>query len=375
MALVNGKKYHFLCMADESCALSAHSISAMNGANVRLGDDNYNDLRQAWTYQSDSVGFRLHFSDNDAYVLDRSDGSLSRSYNNNAHLCITSATSGTDSALVFENVSGDVYRIRLKNTINGEYLYLTAATTAGTPSATITTAAALTSAKNIYWKTDNRPSGNTTLIKRQQWKAVDITKMQKLVQPFHGKQVYTVGYENEAPAYPIEYPTYGEHHAVDLFGVNGMNIYASGNGEIVDADTFTSLGKVLAVKYNNVIDRNGYPLGSVIVRYCHLNSWESTSGIVGKDEKIAVEGASGEGAGNGKVVHLHMEVDTNINDPLSTPTEGGTNNTTINPLDVFYRTSTQTVQASCDYNPNIYSEYTNNKAWYNKSKIDNTPLE
>ena len=273
--------------------------------------------------------------------------------------------------------------------MDGVWRFLTAANNNGTtPASNITTVSQLSSAnKNVYWAEEATTVGSTAF-KKQCWTVVDLDSTsggddeetdeeenpneQKLIHPF-ATQYYTVGYEDEAPAYPARFPKYGKHHAVDMYGYgsNSTKICASGNGVIVDTKVFTSLGNVLDVRYDNVIDRQGNNIGSVIVRYCHLASWEKTSGTVTKGEKIATEGSSGSGTNK---VHLHMEFDTDTDYPLMTPTEGGGVNSTINPLDVLYKSSTQTVKPDCD-SPIYGDEYDGNgNAWYDAIKIRNTPV-
>lgn len=157
-----------------------------------------------------------------------------------------------------------------------------------------------------------------------------------------------------------------------MFASGSTSVKASGNGTIVGTKTFNSLGKVMAVQYDNVIDRNGRNIGSIILRYCHLNSYSRTSGSVRKGEVIATEGASGTGAGNGQRVHLHLEADTDINYPMATPTENGGVDSTIDPLSFLYRTSNQTVKP--DSALGNASTDSKGNAWYNISKINNTPV-
>lgn len=195
---------------------------------------------------------------------------------------------------------------------------------------------------------------------------------QKLVYPFK-TQYYTVGYKDDAPAYLANF-SYGSHYANDFFASGDMNVYASGYGEIVGFDNFNGLGNVLAVKYTDVLNHLGRNIGPVIFRYCHLASVEKKSGWVKPGEKIAVEGASGNGAGNGKRVHLHLEVDRSIDNPLSTPTEGGKTDTTIDPLDILYRRADQLVKPDCAPEVGGSSVDAEGRAWYNVQKIEAIPV-
>ena len=203
---------------------------------------------------------------------------------------------------------------------------------------------------------------------------------QKLVYPFK-TQYYTVGYKDDAPAYEKNF-SYGPHYANDFYAGKvdpedensqvDLNVYASGYGEIVGYDEFNGLGNVLAVKYTDVLDRNGRNIGAVILRYCHLASVERKSGWVTPGEHIATQGASGAGAGHGARPHLHFEVDRSIDNPLSTPTEGGGVDTTIDPLDILYKKADQIVEPDTAVGGSAVDE--NNEPWYNVSKIGAIPV-
>ena len=218
---------------------------------------------------------------------------------------------------------------------------------------------------NVYF-------ANATGNLNQEW--IPVETGQKLIHPFE-KQYYTVGYKDDAPAYPVRY-SYGPHYAVDMYAVGNITVKAAGSGEILGTKTFKSLGNVLAVRYNNVINRSGKNIGSIVVRYCHLAKFLKTSGAVSKGEAIAIEGATGNGAKNangGDAIHLHMEFDTDIDYPLMTPTEGGGVDSTIDPLAVLYKSKDQTVIPDCDPPANS-TEFYNGLAWYNADKIRNTPI-
>ncbi len=357
---VSGKKYRFVSCAYLGKALNIYGSGVngiVSGRNICLFDDDDTDLMQEWMFKTSNGDMYLCNSTRQSFVLDRSSG-VTGSPVNNAHICSTSMTSKEDYSIILEPYGGNKYIISLKNGA----LCLTAMN-GSTPEAG--TISSLGAAGNVCWKVRD---GST----KQIWIVKEIEEGQKLIHPFD-KQYYTVGYEDEAPAYPAKYPIYGYHHAVDMFASGDTSVYASGNGEIVGTKTFNSLGKVLAVRYDNVLNRKGKNIGSIIVRYCHLDSFSKTSGTITKGDKIAVEGATGSGAGNGKTVHLHMEFDTDVNYPLMTPTEGGGTNTTINPLEVLYKSSNQTVEPDSVL-PGKYDVDENGLAWYDREKIEDTPI-
>lgn len=195
---------------------------------------------------------------------------------------------------------------------------------------------------------------------------------QKLLCPFNGQYVST-GYKDDAPAYEFGYP-YGPHYGIDVYAVGDTNIYASGYGEIVGTKVFNSLGNVLAVKYKDVLNHNESNLGPIILRYCHLASIEKDSGFVKPGDKIAVQGASGTGAkdeyGN-PVYHLHLEADTDTAYPLSTPSEGGGADTTIDPISILFKTEDQFIAPDCDAGKAAMDE--EKRPWYNIEKIRAIP--
>lgn len=360
--VITGRLYYFKNKAYPTKALnvwSSDKYPIRPLSNVCLWDFDKTDRAQIWRVVSESsstVTLRPVNADNSTYCLDRYTGTGTGA-RTNAHIYPYSETSvlkiipGTRSdsvKIMANNFSG--YFLAAYNGENGQRGGKTNDSTG-----------------NVFFASG--VEGNL----KQEWIPVEIT--QKLIHPFE-KQYYTVGYKDEAPAYPVRY-SYGPHYAVDMYAVGDATVKAMGNGEILGTKTFTSLGNVLAVKYNSVLNRDHKDIGSIVVRYCHLAKYIKTSGPVSKGEEIAIEGATGKGAKNAEgkdVVHLHMEFDTDTDYPLMTPTEGGGVDSTINPLDVLYKSEDQTVIPDCDPPANS-SEFYNGLAWYNADKIRNTPLE
>ena len=196
---------------------------------------------------------------------------------------------------------------------------------------------------------------------------------QKLIFPFKEQYVST-GYKDDAPAYEYGY-SYGPHYGIDMYANGDTNVYASGYGEIVDTEEFNSLGNVLAVKYTDVLDHDGKNIGPIILRYCHLASIEKDSGFVKPGDKIAVQGASGTGARDenwNPVYHLHLEADTDTTYPSSTPSEGGGVDTTIDPLNILYKTKEQVVEPDCEDGKSGVDE--EGRPWYDIDKITSIPV-
>ena len=324
-------------------------------SNVCLWEYDETDIAQKWVIKNSTPSYiqPLKGSSFNLY-LDRYTGSGAGA-GINAHLYTPSDTSLFD----ILTASQDSVKIKVAN----KKLYLTAY---GGTNGNRTGKTAKSEGNVFFAANSNSPT--------QEWIPVEVEIPQKLIHPFE-TQYYTVGYKDEAPAYPVRY-SYGPHYAVDMYAVGDATVKAMGNGVILGTKTFTSLGNVLAVRYDSVLNRNRKNIGSIVVRYCHLAKYIKTSGKVLRGEAIAVEGATGKGAKNAEgkdVVHLHMEFDTDTDYPLMTPTEGGGVDSTINPLDVLYKSEGQTVIPDCDPPANS-SEFYNGLAWYNADKIRNTPI-
>ena len=155
MNFINGNTYRIKNQYYPNHALNVYGTNAAStGRNVCLYDDTPSDKMQRWVLKTCGDGFQLCSAVNNSYVLDCSDGSLTNSYKNNAHLCASSSTSATDSKVKFIEVSDDLYKIYLPE----KNLYLTATNINrlnGLPASTIKTATALTGGtggqSNVYW--------------------------------------------------------------------------------------------------------------------------------------------------------------------------------------------------------------------------------
>ena len=170
MNFINGNTYRIKNQYYPNHALNVYGTNAAStGRNVCLYDDTPSDKMQRWVLKTCGDGFQLCSAVNNSYVLDCSDGSLTNSYKNNAHLCASSSTSATDSKVKFIEVSDDLYKIYLP----GKNLYLTATNINrlnGLPASTIKTATALTGGtggqSNVYWAA---AATSENAIKKQCW--------------------------------------------------------------------------------------------------------------------------------------------------------------------------------------------------------------
>ena len=178
MALTLNKEYYFISKEYSNMVLNVYGTSSVaNGRNVCLyeKDENGEDKMQLWKYQYDSgYGNRLHCVQNTDYVLDRSSG-MTNSCANNAHTYKKDLTGAAESAVTFVAVSGEtnVYRIRLTNRVNNEFLFLTAANNNGTlPASAITSSNLTTANKNVYWAAE---AASGAAYRKQCWEAEEYT--------------------------------------------------------------------------------------------------------------------------------------------------------------------------------------------------------
>ncbi len=155
MNFINGNIYRIKNQYYPNHVLNVYGTNAAStGRNVCLYDNTPSDIMQRWVLKTYGDGFQLCSAVNSDYVLDCSDGSLTNSYKNNAHLCKFSPKSAADNTVEFIEVSDDLYKIYLP----GKNLYLTATNINrlnGLPASTIKTATALTGGtggqSNVYW--------------------------------------------------------------------------------------------------------------------------------------------------------------------------------------------------------------------------------
>ena len=179
MAIVNGRTYRFISVYHDGYGLNIYGTGASNikgGQNVCLYSASTTDQMQQWEIEErGSNGYRLHAVLKPSYVLDCSDGSISTSYKNNAHMCAETGTTDVDSAVEFEYVGSNQVRIHLGQ----KGLCLTATTVAENDaelSNNISTSAALrggsTGRGNVYWAS---PASEGSLTwKKQCWEVIEV---------------------------------------------------------------------------------------------------------------------------------------------------------------------------------------------------------
>ena len=361
MNFKNNATYRFICRADKNRSLNVYGDSGSvpnSQTNVCLYTSGANDTCQQWIYKESGGNKYFVCKKNPNLALDMYTGSTSGQTNVNAHVYAPSNTS----YLAFEDTDSGYIKIRLSKYSN-KYL------TANQGDNGTNTGRTTHDKGNVYWYagglTDHSQEWKPVLVDGGSTPDPDPGKGQKLIYPFK-TQYYTVGYKGDAPAYvSLGYST---HYANDFYGVDST-VCASGEGRIVDTNRFQYLGRTMAVQYDNVLNHNGKNIGSIIIRYSHLKEYLKTSGKVQKGEPIAIQGADGGGA---KGIHVHMEVDTDINYPMATPSENGGVDTTLDPLSILYRTSSQTVAPDSDVGES--STDSAGRPWYNISKIRAVPI-
>lgn len=179
MDIVNGKTYRFINVYHDGYGLNIYGTEGTDikgGQNVCLYSASTTDQMQQWEIEErGSNGYRLHAVLKPSYVLDCSDGSISTSYKNNAHMCAETGTTDVDCAVEFEYVSSNQVRIHLGQ----KGLCLTATTVAENDaelSNNISTSAALrggsTGRGNVYWASPASEGSMTW--KKQCWEVVEV---------------------------------------------------------------------------------------------------------------------------------------------------------------------------------------------------------
>lgn len=156
----DGGTYRIYPIRLQGVALNAYGSSATtSGQNVCLYKDTPSDTMQDWIIRAvdlDEGSYQIHSANNTDFVLDRSNGALRTSRNNNAHLCKLRGTNLNDSEVMITTPAGDSQGhvfIKLKAAINGQVLYLTStnySSSDSTPSS-ITSSMALDTNGNVYW--------------------------------------------------------------------------------------------------------------------------------------------------------------------------------------------------------------------------------
>lgn len=342
MAITLNKEYRFINKEYSNMALNVYGTSSVSsGKNVCLynKDADPNDEMQRWKYQYDSgYGNRLHCMKNTDYVLDRSSG-MTDSCANNAHTYEGTSTSAEESAITFVAVSGetDVYKIRLTNRINNEFLFLTAANNNGTLPASAVTSSTLTTAnKNVCWATE---AISGAAHRKQCWEAKEYTS---------GGSSSGGGETGGDYCWPTEGTEFSrgfsdknditKHDGVDIKGsspgIAGDEVYAYTHGCVSFVGTPTSNpneGYTVRIHHNNPLkNENGY--ARIRTQYMHLNSMP----LVNKFDEVQAGDLIGYmgNTGNSTGVHLHFEIrgGTESNFPLGgTSSNGFYTGTVIDP--------------------------------------------
>lgn len=349
MSFVSGKTYRFINNYYDTHALNVYGTNAAStGRNVCLFKDDDTDVMQDWVVKTSGNGYRLHSAVNQTFVLDCSDGSLSNSYKNNAHLCATSQTSTTDSQVKFEKVTDNVYKIYLP----GKNLYLTATNTNTPVSSSIGNNTALTGGtggnSNIYWApkststkqqwivspdvdggstTDPEPNpgkqiivtnmpsgiyhGNTEYfhpqsgMKNGTWSQNNGAEKENAVKSFYKKVFKASSTPNAQCLYNLFGAAYSEGTGYEGQYHSGIDMYVSGGSKIYSAHTgvVTAVGGTYGLVA--IYDENK----KVTYLYLHMNT-SGTDAIVGKTihegDFLGMQSNVGlVGSGN---QHLHIEV-------------------------------------------------------------------
>lgn len=363
MSFIHGHTYRLFSVAYPTLALNVYGTNAAStGRNVCLydKDEDPNDIMQKWYVtrfsENDDYGFVMRSKVDNRFVLDRSDGSVSSSYNNNAHLCKETYTTALDYRVEPINVQGNIYRICLP----GRNLYLTAANGNGVnPTSSIATEDQLTEAnKNVYWAAGATTVGSTAYNK-QCWTVVDLDAEeeeeeeeggsstengQKLRMPINGTNILSASRTLDPDSSYAKDYSGRLHYGGDIACALGTELKGLGIGVVEEVGENTKEGNFVCVRYNNCIPVNNGTEEDIIVRYFHMDTVTVEKGdAVTTSVKLGTSGCSGDWAFNAK--HVHVEVDHDTDYPNYTPSL--TNNhsngnlyagedSCYNPFDWFY---------------------------------------
>lgn len=336
--------------------------AASTGRNVCLYQDTSSDVMQKWVVKTSGDGYRLHSAVNSSYVLDCSDGSLSNSYKNNAHLCATSQTSTTDSQVKFKKVTDNVYKIYLP----GKNLYLTATNTStntdGLPASAIRTSAALTGGSggesNVYWAAEstsqkqqwivspNVDGGSSNPYEKLGWRYVFRTSSG--TDDVSNASGY-YGYDPNASVSPY----YHKHMGIDIICAEGTKLYSPAAGKVIayGGNPYVTVNSSSTTVPADTPPEGRYEGGrgyfvvlemdqkdpvtnqTMYIRCLHMKSLPNVS-INKRVTSGTLLGYVGN-TGASDTAHLHLDISTM---PLSSYPWNGNNMTasnTINPVNFF----------------------------------------
>lgn len=336
MGFVNGGTYRFINKYYTNYALNVYGTNAAStGRNVCLFENTPSDIMQKWVVKVDGTGYRLHSPVSDSFVLDRSDGTLSNSYNNNAHLCATSQTSTADSRVKFEKVSNNVYRIYLPE----KNLYLTATNTNvnsnNLPASSISTSTALTGGtggeSNVYWAAKS-PSST-----KQQWTvSPSVDNGEDDSNPYAALNwSYVFSDSTNSWGYWGYSPTGNSnsnngsphvHWGIDIICDTGTPLRAPAAATVFETGSGGDRGNYIVLKMNQPDPVSGR---SMYVRFLHMRDQALiTSGSVSKNTILGYVGNSGT-----VTPHLHLDINTKTSSQASG--SGFSTSNTINPVKLF----------------------------------------
>ena len=151
--------------------------------------------------------------------------------------------------------------------------------------------------------------------------------MQKLIQPMNHM---LVGMGFKSPLYyqrgivKTASGVHMEHYGADWWSATGDKVlWAMGDGVVLAAGRDSTFGNAVVIRYNEAFNHRTGVCHDVIVRCFHLASIRVKPGDkVTKDTRVGVIGCTGKHC-NG--IHLHIEVSTDVDDPMGVPAIATTN--------------------------------------------------
>lgn len=338
MGFVSGMVYRFVNKAFPNHALNVYGTNAAStGRNVCLYEDTTSDIMQKWFvtsfHENDDYGYHMRSAVNQTYVLDRSDGSISTSYNNNAHLCAENSTTALDCRVEFVKVANNVYKIALP----GKGLYLTATNTtlksSGLPASSISSSTALTGGtdgeSNVYWAA---ASSST----KQQWTV--FPAVDGVTDPYaalNWNYVFTnplnsFGYWGYSPTGSSNRKNGAPyvHWGIDIICSSGTPIYAPAAATVFKTGSGDDRGNYVVLKMDQSDPVTGR---SMYVRFLHMRdpALVTTGTHIAKNTKLGYVGNTGDSG----TAHLHLDVNTKTETQAGGGSYSASN--TINPVRFF----------------------------------------
>lgn len=118
--------------------------------------------------------------------------------------------------------------------------------------------------------------------------------------------------------------THMDHYGADWWSFSDdRTLYAMGDGVVFAVGLDSTFGNVVVVIYWNALNHVTRRSHDVVARCFHLDKIYVKAGqMVTKDTRLGVIGDTGRYCDG---IHVHIEIDTNVDDPMGVPAISNTN--------------------------------------------------